>query len=369
MRLEVLDGSRRGEGFVMSQVRIGVIGAGMIGRKHIEVLLSGHRDYVLAGVADPSAAAHEEAADLGYDCFASIDEMIKAVEPQGVVVAVPNQLHVEAGLACIERGLPMIIEKPVADTVPEAMKLVEAAEAAGVATMTGHHRRHNPIMRKAAELVRDGAVGRVVAATSIWLAHKPKGYHDLAWRREPGGGPLLLNGIHEIDCLRMLCGDVDTVQAADSNAVRGFAVEDTAAAILHFKSGALGTLLLSDTVSSPWAWETTSGENPVFAKAAQDSILIGGTRGSLAVPSLDLRWHEAGEESWTQALTQKRIPLVPADPYYEQMRNFAAVIRGDEAPVISGREGVITLATTLAITRSAKSGQRVRVDDLLAERA
>ena len=99
-------------------------------------------------------------------------EMIAKVAPDGTVVAVPNQVHVEAGLACIEQGVPIIVEKPIADTVAEALRLVEAAEAAGVATLTGHHRRHNPIMRRAAELVRDGAVGKVVAATSVWLAHK-----------------------------------------------------------------------------------------------------------------------------------------------------------------------------------------------------
>ncbi|MGI9522072.1 MAG: Gfo/Idh/MocA family protein [Hyphomicrobiaceae bacterium] len=350
----------------MSQVRIGVIGAGLIGRKHIEVLSSGQREYTLAGVADPSPAAKQEAAQQGYECYSTIDEMIDAAKPDGAVVSVPNQLHVAAGRTCVDRGIPIIVEKPVADTVADALALVEAAEAAGVPTLTGHHRRHNPIMRRAAELLRDGAIGRIVAATSIWLSHKPQGYHDLAWRREPGGGPVLINAIHEIDCLRMLCGDVETVQAADSSAVRGFAVEDTAAAILRFNSGALGTVLLSDTVSSPWAWETTSGENPQYPKTDQDSILIGGTRGSLAVPSLDVRWHEQGEESWWQPLYQRREPVIPADPYYEQMRNFAGVIRGTEQPVLSGRDGTITLATTLAISEAAKTGNPVRVSDLMA---
>ncbi len=349
----------------MAQVRIGVIGAGLIGRKHIEVLRSGRAEYTLAGVADPSPAAQAQAQELGYNCYSTIAELIDDAKPDGAVVAVPNQLHVAAGLACIERGIPIIIEKPVADTVGDALKLVEAAEAANVATLTGHHRRHNPIMKRAGELIRDGAVGKVVAVTSIWLSHKPEGYHDLAWRREPGGGPVLINAVHEIDCLRMLCGDIDTVQAIASNATRGFAVEDTAAAILRFKSGALGTLLVSDTVSSPWAWETTSGENPKYPKSGQDSILIGGTRGSLAVPSLDLRWHEAGEEDWFKPLIQRREPVEPADPYYEQMRNFAAVIRGTEEPVLSGRNGTMTLAATLAITESAKSGQPVHIGDMM----
>ena len=84
------------------------------------------------------------------------------------------------------------------------------------------------------------------------------------------------------------------------------------------------------------------------------------------MPSLDVRWHQAGEESWWKPLLQRRENIQPADPYYEQMRNFAAVIRGTEQPVLSGRDGLLTLATTLAITDSAKTGKPIRIDDMLA---
>ncbi|MEM7774236.1 MAG: Gfo/Idh/MocA family oxidoreductase [Pseudomonadota bacterium] len=350
----------------MSQVRVGVVGAGLIGRKHIEVLRSGRPEYALAGVADPAPEAQQHAQASGYPWYNAIDALIDDAKPDGIVLAVPNQLHVSTGLASIERGIPVLIEKPVADTVSEALRLIQRAEDLGVPTLTGHHRRHNPIMRRARDLVRDGAIGRVVTAASLWWSHKPEGYHDPAWRREPGGGPVLINAIHDVDCLRMLLGDVESVQASDSNAVRGFDVEDTVAAILCFKSGVLGTLTVSDTVSSPWSWETTSGENPSFPNAGQDSIFLGGTRGCLAVPSLDLRWHAGEHGDWFKPLLQRREPVTPADPYHEQMRNFAAVIRGNEEPVLSGRDGTLTLATTLAITLSAQQGQRVFVDDVMA---
>ena len=138
----------------------------------------------------------------------------------------------------------------MADSVAEALELVEAGERANVPILAGHHRRHNPIMRKAAEIIAGGGIGRVVAANGLWLSHKPKDYFDVAWRREAGGGPMLINAIHDIDCLRMLCGDVESVSAGASSETRNFQVEDTAAAVLHFKSGALGTLLVSDAVSA-----------------------------------------------------------------------------------------------------------------------
>ena len=144
----------------------------------------------------------------------------------------PNQMHVANGLACIERKVPIIVEKPISDTIESAMRLVAASERAGVAVLIGHHRRHNPIMRRAIEIIRDGGVGRVVAANACGSATSPKAIMTSPGAREPGGGPVLINAIHDIDCLRMLCGDVETVQATASNAVRGFAVEDTAAAVM-----------------------------------------------------------------------------------------------------------------------------------------
>jgi predicted dehydrogenase len=198
----------------------------------------------------------------------------------------------------------------------------------------------------------------------LYLNHKPDSYYEAAWRREPGGGTVLINGIHDIDCMRMLCGEIDSVQASTANGARGFAVEDTAAAVLRFSSGALGTLMISDTVSSPWSWEWGSYENSMWPHESQNCYMITGTRGSLAIPSLDLWWHEPGQ-GWTDPLTRRRVQYVPADSYVEQMRNFAAVIRREAQPVVSGWDGVRTLAATLAITESGKTGLPVRIDDML----
>jgi predicted dehydrogenase len=350
----------------MPKVRIAVIGAGLIGRTHIGVLRTNSTDYALAAVVDPAPAAAEEAQALGYPIYADVEEMLEKERPDGAIVAVPNQLHVATALQCIERTIPVLVEKPIADNVSSALDLVEAAERRCVPILVGHHRRHNPIMRRAAEIVAEGGIGRVVAVNGLWLSHKPTDYFNVTWRRDPGGGPVLINAIHDIDCLRMLCGDVETVTAVTSNEARSFEVEDTAAALLSFRSGALGTLLVSDAVSAPWSWEWGSRENPNRPFEPENCYTISGTKGSLAVPSLQHRWHDPGQESWDLPLTQKRAHVRPADAYHEQMRNFARVIRGTEKPVVSGREGAATLATTLAITRSARTGAAIRVTDMMA---
>ena len=350
----------------MTAARIAVLGAGLIGRKHISVLRAGRPDYTLAAVADPAPAAKAEAQQLGYPIYDTLEEMLDHAKPDGVVIAVPNQAHVTAGLACIARGIPVIVEKPIADSLAAGRQLVEAGERAGVGILTGHHRRHNPIMRKAAEIVRSGVLGRIVAVNGLWLSRKPEDYFDIAWRRQPGGGPVLINAIHDIDCLRMLCGDITTVQAATSHAARNFVVEDTAAATLTFANGALGTLLVSDTAAGPWSWEWGSRENPARPYEPENAYLVVGTRGSLAVPGLQLRLYEPGHETWDLPMTQTRLHVALEDAYFEQMRNFTAVIRGTEIPAISGRGGLETLATTLAITESARVNGPVDVAAYLA---
>ncbi len=168
-----------------------VIGAGLIGRTHIEVLRSGNPDYTLAAVADPSPAAAEEAEQLGYQCYRTLEEMLDKAKPDGAIVAMPNQMHVAIGLACIARKVPIIVEKPIADTVDKRLRPGRGrARRPASPILIGHHRRHNPIMRKAAEIIADGGIGRVVAANALWLSHKPKGYHRSRLaaraRRRPG---------------------------------------------------------------------------------------------------------------------------------------------------------------------------------------
>ena len=194
-------------------VRIAVAGAGLIGRRHIE-LIHESNSCGLSAIVDPSPAAADLAQGADVPIYPSLADLFAAQRPDGVIVATPNRLHVENGLECIRNGVPVLVEKPIADSV---------AEAAGVPLLMGHHRRHSPILAKVRSLVGDGTLGQIVAVMGSAMFYKPDHYFDEGpWRREIGGGPILLNLIHEVDDLRSLCGDVVVVQAFNSNATRGF---------------------------------------------------------------------------------------------------------------------------------------------------
>jgi predicted dehydrogenase len=246
-------------------VRIAVAGAGLIGRRHIEEVDAGS-SAELAAIVDPGPAGPELAQKYGVPLHASLTELFAAGRPDGVILATPNQMHVDGGLECVAAGVPVIVEKPIGDTVAGATRLVEAGEAAGVPVLTGHHRNYSPIMARAREIIRGGALGRVVAVTGTALFHKHDDYFEVGggWRREPGGGPILLNLIHDVNNLISLVGRIVRVQAVTSNATRGFPVEDTAAMVFTFENGALGTFVLSDCAASPRSWEQTSRENASY---------------------------------------------------------------------------------------------------------
>ena len=341
-------------------VRIAVAGAGLIGRRHVEEVAASSSAR-LAAVVDPAPAADAVADEHGVPRYRSLVELLERDRPDGVVLATPNRLHVDGGLACVAAGLPTLVEKPIADTVEAATRLVEAAEAAGVPLLVGHHRRHSPIMVRAREVVASGALGRVVAVVGTALFAKPDDYFDVGggWRSQPGGGPVLLNLVHEVDGLRWLVGDVVRVQATTSNAVRGFPVEDTAALVLTFADGALGTFLLSDVAASPRSWEQTSGENASYpGHPDEDCYHLAGTAGSLSVPTMRLRTHP-GPPSWWEPFETSVVDVPRSDPLATQVEHFAAVVRGEAEPICSGRDGLATLRVLEAVVESARTGRPV----------
>jgi predicted dehydrogenase len=348
----------------VTPTRIAVVGAGLIGRKHLSILKDDPA-FVVAGIADPAPAAEEYARQQGFMYFTDTERMLDEVKPDGVIVAGPNATHRRMAFACIARGIPAIVEKPVADTVSDALAIVDAAKKAKVPMLTGHHRRHNPIMRAARDFVASGALGKLAAVTGTWLHRKPDDYYNVTWRREAGGGPILINAIHDIDCLRMVVGEIESVQATTAHAARGFPVEDTAAAVLTFSNGALGTFIVSDATASPWNWEATSRESAITPSEVENCFTIAGTKGGLAIPQLQHWSYDKPDGGWADPLTRRTLPVRHADPYPEQLRHFARVIRGKEAPVIDVAEGTRTLAATLAIAESAKTGRPVSVSGLM----
>ena len=351
----------------MSVLRVAVVGAGVIGRTHVDTL--GRLDgLALAGIVEPSPAAAGLAAALGVPLFADAEALIAAEIADAAIVASPNHTHVPVATMLLEAGLPVLVEKPLADSVAAAAALVRTVERTGQPLLLGHHRRHNPIIRAAKAAIAGGRIGGLVTAVVNSVLTKPEPYFEVAWRRTAGqGGPLAINMSHEIDLLRHFFGEIAEVRALVSNARRGLEVEDTAAAILAFEVGGIATITVTDAGCGPWAWDVSAGENPArFPAHDVVAHAYAGTRAALSLPDLAL-WSHPGTPDWTVEMRCETLPAERADPYERQLLHFAATIREGVPPLVDAWDGLRNMMVLEAIRRSAATGQAVALAETAPE--
>lgn len=344
--------------------RIAIVGYGAIGKAHASTIQRAP-ELELAAIVEPAEEAREAAIALGVPVFNNLDELFDQLSVDGVILATPTLLHVEQSFACIENKCPMLVEKPIAANAKEALSLVRAAEKENVPVLVGHHRRHNPIVRAAKAAIEGGVVGEVRAVQTTCWFYKPDHYFAQApWRTKKGAGPISVNLVHDVDLLRYFCGEVVRVQAQAVPSVRGFENEDLAAAILTFESGAIATISVADMIASPWSWEFTARENPVYPTTDESCYLIGGSLGSLSIPDLRVWTHERVPD-WFTPMSAKALAAGSGDSLLVQALHFSNVIRGEESPVVSGVEGLRSLQVVEAVQQAADSGQAVEIKPLI----
>ena len=344
----------------MSTVRIAVAGAGLIGLRHIEEI-GNSRSRRARGDRRRLAEGRGVARSAGVPLFASLAELFGEGRPDGVIIATPNQLHVEQALECIAARVPALIEKPVAHTLDEGIRLCEAAERAGARMLVGHHRRHSPILHKAVEIVRSGVLGPLVGVIGSAVFYKPdaEGYYEgaNAWRRQPGGGPILINMIHEIGNLRAMVGEITAVQAFASNATRGFEVEDTVAITCASTTARWAPSCSRTRRPRPGAGSRRRGRTrPTRPATTRTRYTIIGTNGSLGVPTMRLRRYARTGPVVVQAVRDPHRAARAQGPARAADR---ALRRGDPRRLRAAghvRDGLANLRVTDAIAEAARTG-------------
>lgn len=341
-------------------LRLGLAGFGLVGRRHATAI-SATQGVELAAVIEPDASALSAAQTAGAAGFLTIEDAL-ASGLDGMILATPNVLHADQARLCVEAGCPVLIEKPIAVSASEAATLVEDAERSGVPILVGHHRRHNPIIHRARQIIDEGQIGDIRALQSTCWFYKPDAYFETApWRRQPGAGPISVNLVHDVDLMRYLAGEITSVLAVARPSQRGGENEDVASALLEFENGAVGTITVSDSIVAPWSWEMTSGEYPIYPRTQESCYLIGGSQGALSLPDLRVWSHKDGVRDWWAPMSVTAEIRDNSDPLVNQIGHFAEVIRGRTAPIVSGAEGVRTLAVIEAIQSSGKTKTRIEL--------
>ena len=342
----------------MDKVRVGLIGAGSIGVRHIKAMEE-VPEITLVAIADPSPAAVRIGAAQNIPIYPDAGAMLAQGGLDAVIIATPTERHHQDMMMALEARQTVLVEKPITATLAEADEVTRFAEQQGCHVLVGHQRRYYPCAAEAREIIAKGRIGKLMGVTGQWTTRKDDDYYSAAWRRDVKAGPILTNLIHEIDLLRFICGDIATVSAEVTHHDQEFDKEDAVAISMKFVNSAVGTFLLSDRTPTPWTWEMALGESVRFPKTGQNAIRFLGTDGALDFPNLTLWSHADSDGDWHDEITAEQIKTPFVDAYIAQCRHLCAIVRGSETPIIDARNGSKSLAATLAAASSAASGTRV----------
>ncbi|MFP7492313.1 Gfo/Idh/MocA family oxidoreductase [Terribacillus saccharophilus] len=328
--------------------------------------IKGMAGVTLVAVAGNNAVAKNRAEKLDVPLFEDYKQLIDACALDGVIITLPNHLHKEAVIYCADKGLHCLVEKPIADTTEAARKMIDYCRYKQVQLLVGHHRRFSSKINHLKQLLDSGMLGDLVGVNMMWALAKDTDYFKEEWRIEKGGGPLLINGIHDLDNLLYVTDlHIESVYAAGRNKIRTLAVEDATAAILEADDGTIIQYFLTDGVPSPWSYEFNVHENPVFHYNEQDCYFFFGTKGSLAFPSFRFYQYSEGAYGWKHPLLERKIPHVEdTDPITAELEHFVNVLKKTEQPRVTGEAGLITLELLEAIKLSVREKRSVSLQEL-----
>ena len=332
------------------KIGFGIIGCGVIADFHANALFGLSEEAVLVGVADARLPAAERfAKEKQVRAFASVEEMLACPEIDVVTICVPSGLHAELAIKAANAGKHIIVEKPMAITKEQLDAMEEACERNGVMLSSVAQSRFTSGVRKAKQAIEEGYLGKLVCADVYMKFNRSQEYYNTGgWRGTKamdGGGALMNQGIHGVDLLLYLAGDVKSVYAVSKTLARQIEVEDTLSAVLEFKSGATGVI------------QATTSVYPGYPRRLE----LNGDKGTIVLEEGNLiRWDM--EDTTLPAVTLKSnvrssasTPTdFSADNHTKQFKDVIQALRGGTKPLVDLREGRRAVDLILAIYKSAE---------------
>ena len=328
-----------------SKLRVGMIGTGDFGpffAPYVNEVAN------LVAVCDPSSDALAKFAGqtgLALPQFDHHEKLLEAAEVDAVVICSPNFTHKEIAKAAAERGKHVFCEKAMATGVPDCWEMVRACDRAGVRLMVGHKRRLRPPWARMIRLSE--SLGNVLAITACaYHDARPYEFTSKWWSdQEKSGGTLALIGVHIIDWMRAMCGDVATVRAlAAPQQDFGYGFPDTLHVTLHFVSGAVASLTVSLSCP-PLKFRETGGPQVVYQN--------GGAHFDPQMEYLNLRWQHNDEE---QPHEERFDDLGFDHAFRQEFGDFVRWVEGGSEPCLTWREGLRCVEVIEAARRSADEG-------------
>lgn len=348
----------------MSRVRTAIVGCGKVGQTHALALARLPQSQFVAVCDAQLARAKVLAERYGVKAFDNVGEMLRTAGVEAVTIATPHPLHADPTVQAARAGVHVLVEKPMAASLADCDAMREAARSANVKLgVISQRRLFEPVQRmKAAIDARK--IGRPVLGTFAMFSWRDQAYYESdPWRGKwatEGGGVLVNQSPHQLDLLQWFLGEIDEVFGEWANLNHPYVeVEDTAVAVIRFKSGALGNVVTSLS-QKPGIYTKVHvhGSNGASVGVQTDTgaSFVAGVSGITEPPLNDL-WTIPGEERLLaefEAEDRQRFRQIDATTHYHalQIEDFLKAILEDRQPLVSGEEGRVVVELFTAIYRS-----------------
>jgi predicted dehydrogenase len=353
-------------------VRTALIGCGKVGQIHASALRE-VPEAELVAVCDASTDRAEAfARQLGTRAYTEVATMLQDEGVEAVIIGTPHPAHAEPAIIAAESGVHVLVEKPMAATLKDCDAMLAAARKSGITLgVISQRRLYEPVARMKAAINAGKLGAPVLGAFTMYSWRDPAYYQSDSWRGRwdtEGGGVLVNQSPHHLDMLQWLMGEVDEIKGYWANLNHPtIEVDDTAVAIVRFKSGGLGSIVTSVS-QKPGLFSKIHihGSNgaSVGVETDRGPTFIAGVS-EIAEPPLNDVWTIPGEESLLaefQAADRARFAKINATTHYHalQFRDFLQAIRERRPPLVSGDDGRVVVAMFTAIYRSQRERQPIK---------
>ncbi|MBL7201804.1 MAG: Gfo/Idh/MocA family oxidoreductase [Anaerolineae bacterium] len=356
----------------MEGIRTGLVGYGKVAHTHAAALSALPMSQFVAVCGRNLARARAFAEQYQIGAYDDLGEMIDDAGVQAIVVCTPHPAHADPAVIAAQAGVHCLVEKPMAASLKDCDAMIAAADRAGAKLGVISQRRLYEPVQRVKEAIEAGKIGRPILGMVIMLGWRDEAYYRSdPWRgkwTEEGGGLLVNQAPHQLDLLQWFMGPIDELFAYWDNLNHPYIeVEDTAVAVLRFKNGGVGSIVVSNSqkpgIHGKVHVHGSSGAS-VGVQTDGGAMFIAGMSSILEPPVNDL-WTVPGEEGmlaqW-EAEDRATFEAVDATQHYHllQVKDFLEAIATDREPLIPGVEGRKTVELFTAIYRSQRDGQPVR---------
>ena len=348
------------------KIRTAIIGCGKVSHLHAAALQQGSNTELTAVFSRSIDKAREFASKYGIQAFDDLENMVRETGVESAVICTPHPFHAEAVLKLASLGVNCLVEKPLASSLHDCELMIKTCFENNVKLGVVSQRRFYAPVQRVKNAIEEGKIGAPALGTINMLGWRDKAYYDSddwrgTWKME-GGGVLVNQAPHQLDIFQWFMGPIDEVYGIWRNLNHPYIeVEDTALAIVKFKSGAIGNIIVSNS-QKPGIYSKVHvhGSNGASVGVQTDggAMFIAGMSGIAEPPVNDL-WTVPGEENllenWKMEDTEFFNSINPTE-YYMKLQNedFADAIIKNRKPMVSGEEGRVTVELFTAIYRSTR---------------